>query len=227
VSSTLDDTALVAALNRLADRLDRIEAKVGAIEDSVEVLGAFRARLPELADAAATTAQLALDETVPAGTHPVDYAMRMVDIGKKAAHPDNVAVLGRLVERDNVAMLGRLLDRAEDLALLLDLLDRLDGALQSRGLDRRAVAEKSVDLAAVLAKVATSPEADKLLAAGGPLEKEALVTVHKTTEDLVTTVRSGSQPVGLFGALSRMGDPEVQKAVGFALAFAKELGRRL
>ncbi len=226
MSSTLDDTALAAALHRLADRLDRIEAKVDAIDDTVEILAVIRERLPAIADAAATTAQFALDETVPAGVNPVSYAVSVAEIGKKAAHPDNVAVIGRLVERDNVQLLARLLDRADDLTLVLDLLARMDGALTASGLDRRVVAEKTVDMMALLAKVATSPEAEAFLK-GGALEKESIDTLRKTTEALVATRQHPIAPVGLFGALGKMGDPDVQKAVGFTLALAKELGRRL
>jgi len=77
-----------------------------------------------------------------------------------------------------------------------------------------------------LAAVASSPAFEKLLDSG-LLDPAVLGTAGSATTALVDARSGGIQPVGLFGTLGKLGDKDVQKAVGFAFALAKRFGASL
>ncbi|MCB9676134.1 MAG: DUF1641 domain-containing protein [Alphaproteobacteria bacterium] len=103
---------------------------------------------------------------------------------------------------DSIATVKRLLAKQALLHKTLDAVERLeaDGTLD-------VLIDKGTAVAPTLAKT---------------------VGVAETaTTALVETQSSGFQPLGLFGQLKAMMDPDVQKAMGFGLAIAKRFGQKL
>lgn len=185
---------------RLADRIDRIETMV-------DTFGTLAERLPIAADAAASGASWAWSQAEGRGIDPIAAGLKAADLGMTLAMPENFALAERL-----------LATRAT-LKLALDALDRIDPA------DLEVVVTQGAALTHTLATVLRTPELGRLLQAGA--DPGALGTAEAATTALVETRKLPSEPVGLFGALKKMGDPDVQRAVGFSLALAKRFGQLL
>lgn len=190
----------VAALGRLADRLERIEAMVDAF-------GTLAERLPVVADAAGTTATWAWQQAEARGIDPIETGRRAADLGAALARPEGLALAERLLAKQ---------------ALLEKTLDALDAVPQD---DLLAVAQHGAALTGKLAALLRAPELARLLDAGG--NPSALATAEAATTALVEARAAKIEPVGPFGALRALGDPDVQRAVGFSLALAKRFGQVL
>lgn len=185
---------------RLADRIDRIEAMVDAF-------GTFAERLPVITDAAATGASWAWSQAEQRGIDPIATGQKAAELGLVMALPENLALAERLVASRSM------------LKLALDALDTVDPA------DLEVVAKQGASLTHTLAAVLRAPELARLLTAGA--DPGALGTAEAATTALVETRKGPVEPVGMFGALRKMGDPDVQRAVGFTLALAKRFGQLL
>jgi len=235
MSSEADLTTALEALNQ---RLDRLESKVDALASAapapalpaladpdvqegldqllqrldkatamVDALGTFGQRLPIIADAAATGATWAWQQAEDAGIDPLQT-------GKKAA-----ALSLELAHDDNLALVERLLAHKGDLLLLLDAAEAIDAD------DLKVVTTQGAALTKKLAAVLKAPEFAKLLDAGA--DPSALSTAEAATTALVQTRGQAIESVGLFGVLGKMGDADVQRAVGFTFALAKRFGQLL
>jgi len=229
---------LAGALAALNERLDRLEAKVDALSPAsgpaappalsdphvqhdlgellsrldkatalVDALGTFAQRLPVLSDAAASSASWAWRQAEDAGIDPLAT-------GKRAA---NLSL--QLAQEENLALVERLLARRDDVVMLLDAADSVDAE------DLRTVATQGAALTKKLAKLLKTPELAKVLDATA--DPTALSTVEAATTALVSSRSETIDPVGLFGVLGKMGDPDVQRAVGFTFALAKRFGQTL
>jgi uncharacterized protein YjgD (DUF1641 family) len=232
MSTEADLAGALAALNA---RLDRLEAKVDALSGGsqlpaladpkvqgdlgelltrldkatamVDALGTLAERLPVLSDAAATGASWAWRQAEDAGIDPLAT-------GKRAA---NLSL--QLAQEENLVLVERLLTRRDDVVMLLDAADSVDAD------DLRTVATQGAALTKKLAKLLKTPELAKVLDATA--DPTALSTVEAATTALVSSRSEKIDPVGLFGVLGQMGDPDVQRAVGFTFALAKRFGQTL
>jgi hypothetical protein len=185
----------------------RLAARIDRIETLVDTFGTFAERLPVVADAAATGASWAWSQAEQRGVDPIATGQRAAALGLTLAHPDNLALAERL------------LASKANLVLALDALDAIDPA------DVEIVVKQGSSLTKTLAAVLRAPELARLLQAGA--DPGALGTAEAATTALVETRKQPVEPVGLFGALKKMGDPDVQRAVGFTLALAKRFGQLL
>ncbi len=232
MSTEADLAGALAALNA---RLDRLEAKVDALSGGsqlpaladpkvqgdlgelltrldkatamVDALGTLAERLPVLSDAAATGASWAWRQAEDAGIDPLAT-------GKRAA---NLSL--QLAQEENLVLVERLLTRRDDVVMLLDAADSVDAD------DLRTVATQGAALTKKLAKLLKTPELANVLDATA--DPTALSTVEAATTALVSSRSEKIDPVGLFGVLGQMGDPDVQRAVGFTFALAKRFGQTL
>ncbi len=112
--------------------------------------------------------------------------------------------IDKLVWLEKSGVLDELIKLAERSLGLLNLQDEL--------LDEESVevAMKNIELLLTVA-LATDERTIKVV--------EKLVEAFKETEDF--------QPVGMVAALKALRDPDVQKALGFLLTFAKNFGKKL
>lgn len=108
--------------------------------------------------------------------------------------------------QDAIQLAERLSD-PEQMALVGKLLDRADLLHETLN------ALDSVDEGALRSLVAAAPD--------------VVGFASPATEALVAVRSGGAAPVGPIGALLKLSDPDVQKAIGFSLAMAKALGQRL
>lgn len=132
----------------------------------------------------------------------------------------------RLAEVERVtSSLAPLVDAAPGgVAMFTDTVDTLAAKLGERGVDLDARLHSV--LRAV--EVATAPRAVNGLAAlveSKLLEPSALAIVSRLAAALADP--GETKPVGTFGLLRAMRDPDVQRALGFLLAVARGFGRQL
>jgi len=132
----------------------------------------------------------------------------------------------RLAEVERVtSALAPLIDAAPGgVAMLTDTVDTVAAHLGERGVDLDA------RLHSVLRalEVSTAPRAVNGLAAlveSKLLEPTALAVVSRLAAALAEP--GDAKPVGTWGLLRALRDPDVQRAVGFLLAVAREFGRHL
>lgn len=265
----MGDADVGAVLERILDRLDRLEQKVDAMAlspQTVATVDRVVGRLPAVADAAASTAQMVWDRAVAAGIDPIALAEASVVLAEKGARPETIALLTRLADKtadankaldtvdkaqaafagvdvdaltdqglavarklgsaESLALVDRLASKLDRAAAALDRLDALEAKLAAARIDTGALADKGLDIAVRMAQVAQGPEANALVK-GPALDAPTLDLLVKLAEATHEVRSERVAPVGLFGALSAMGRPDVQKAVGFALAFAARLGAKL
>jgi uncharacterized protein YjgD (DUF1641 family) len=194
------DPDAAAAVDRLAARLDRIERLV-------EALGTLAERLPVLTDAAGTTATWAFRAAESRGIDPIAAGQDAADLGLELARPENLALVRRLLANKAA------------LTAALDAVEAVDPA------DLTAVARSGAALTSTLAATLRAPELRGLIEASS--DPTALATARSATTALVEARKAPVESVGLFGAIRKMGDPDVQRAVGFGLALAKRFGQAL
>lgn len=217
--------AILTALDKVMARLDALEAKVDAMGGPTALSGPLGAKLAE-PDVSAGLARIldrvqALESTTVALDNLATRAPVMVDGGAAVVEGfmsqaeaqgidvfdrgfKGAAILEKASRPENLALVDDLLDKAADLAPLLD---------------------KAADAAPLLAVIGT-PEFHKLLDSG-LLDASVLGTAGSATTALVETRKAGFAPVGLFGTLGKLGDPDVKKAMGFVFALAKRFGAQL
>lgn len=231
----LDDPQVAASLGRILDRIDALESVAGALES-------FTQRAPILVDGGAETLDHFMMQAEAQGIDVFDRGQRGLDILEKASRPQNLELVGELLDHAEAvrfaakaggAAFERLAD--SDLDLISDKLGELSArggkVLTSPVIDKLLAGplldpdklDKAVDALQRLTDVASTPAFQQLLDSG-LLDAAALTTVSTASTALVETRASGFERVGLFGTLGRLGDPDVQKAMGFAFALAKRFG---
>lgn len=110
------------------------------------------------------------------------------------------------------------------LAMLTDTVDMLAAKAGDAGVNLDARLHSA--LRAV--EVATSPRAVNGLAAlveSKMLDPKALAVISRVADALSES--GDAKPIGTWGLLRSMRDPDIQRALGFVVAIARELGRHL
>lgn len=156
-------------------------------------------------------------------------AMRGVDIDQRLKLALEMAE--KLTDPGRVAQINQLLELADQapaaLAMMGDMADGMAARLQLQA---------RLDAGLPIADKATRPETlhklgemfDILLEAeSGMLSPEAVRTLGKTANALVISQQQPAQPIGMFGLLRAMGDPDIQRAMGFLLTFGRQFGKSL
>lgn len=220
-SSTAGNQAILAALDRLEKRLDRIEA-------TMDRVSALADRAPPIV---ATLADTADDLAARAAERGVDLDARL-----RAA----ITLAERLTAPETVAILERSLALAESApALVATLADTFDGLVARAGEAGIDVEERLRVIAAVAERL-TSPIAlaavrevlDRIdvvqrMLESGVLAEAPVAVVERAAFSMAETCAEHPAPIGPWTALRAMRDPGVQRALGFALRFAKRFGESL
>jgi uncharacterized protein YjgD (DUF1641 family) len=213
--------AIVAALERLEKRLDRIESRLDEVSALRREAPAMLAMITDTADSAAARA-----------------AERGVDIDARLRAA--LSLVERVTAPETMAMIEGALGAAESaprmIAMATDTLDSLVARAGSRGID----VEERLRVLAAVAERLTSPVAlaavrevlDRIdvvqrLLESGVLAEAPVAVVEQAALAMAETCAEHPRPIGPFGAFRAMSDPGVQRAMGFALRFAKRFGESL
>ena len=178
----------------------------------IEALGRIEARIARLEDAVAPAQALAHQAPAMVATVVDSVDGHLAALGDADARVTAaLALLNHLTRPDTLATLERLLDAlpalahaaglAKDapgfVAAALDSVDGVMGRVVDAGIDPHQVGAAALDVSAAVARA------------------------------LVETRAAKPAPVGAFGALSALSDPEVQAALGFLVTFARRFGAHL
>jgi len=216
-------TALDQALARpdVAEGLARIVSRIDALEQVAMSLETLVERAPILIEGGAEVVDHFMGQAAEQGIDVFERGERGAVILEKASRPGTLDLADRLLDDQVVAGLGKLTDRGAAV-LTSPALDKLVAS----GLMDPDKLEATIDALDRLAAVTTTPEFSKLLDSG-LLDPQVLGVAGSATTALVEVKGGSVEPVGLFGTLGKLGDPDVKKAMGFLFAVAKRFGAKL
>lgn len=241
----LSEEKTIDALNRLLDRLD-------VIAFTADALSGFLARADVVAESVASSVadlkKMTGDETTAGeviGRIP-QLAKASVQLADVTASPAFDRIINSpLLERlGDPKVLQSLLDVLDRLELASFVLESVDGFLKrSEGIGQ-ALSEDVADL-----KKATQPDLVKLkevmrampalvtagqtLVKSGMLEPKAVEALGKIgrsvadSYDEARAIKRETRPLGVFGLLKAIRDPDVNRALDFALHVSKAYGQNL
>lgn len=220
---------ILQSLERLHQRLDRMEQRLSTLEDSARQVPAVIATVTDAADGLAGR----LGEGALLGR--MEQSLHLLE---QASRPENLALLQALLDRsDRIQQALELIEQAPGtVAMLADTFDSLSERIASTGIPLHTRIEVLVDAAerlsspdalAVLKVVTERLTEIRSLLQGGVLDPEALRIISLAGHALVASRACDCGPVGALGALSAVREPEIQRSLGFAVAFARQFGQAL
>lgn len=192
------------SMARIEERLERIEAMLERFED-------LAVQAPGLA---AMTGDI-VDEWASRDGHADERLRAALSLIDRVTQPEVLGALETIV--------GQLEAAPGLVAMVGDMIDELARQADAQGADLHAATANLVEAMHALIKLAGQPEAHEMLESGA-FSPGALRTINLAARAM-TEAGEANERVGFFGAMSRMRDPEVQRAVGFALSAAKVFGR--
>jgi hypothetical protein len=205
----VSDPATAAAVGRLA-------ALAPALEPVARLAAQFEDQLALVVDSADAWAAARQREGIDLDQRATDgFALLL-----RLASPDVVGPLGRLI--DAVPALAR---HADKFPRQLDLASQILDHVERFAADTGRTTEQLVDDGALaLVRLATLAPA---LFESGVLDAATLAALGRVGRELPLVLREEPAPVGFFGLLGAMSDPQVQRALGLALALARRSSQAL
>ncbi|MCB0089921.1 MAG: DUF1641 domain-containing protein, partial [Caldilineaceae bacterium] len=111
-------------------------------------------------------------------------------------------------------------------AMMGDMADEAMRNMAAAGVDVEVLMRKGASAAQQLGALTSTPEYDALMNSG-LLDARALGMLANLGQAMRNSQSQPVRPLGPLGLFSAMRDPDVQKALGFLMNFAKELGKTL
>jgi hypothetical protein len=213
-----------ALLARLLERVEALSAQVERLESLARDAPAALAMVTDAVD----------DEVRRAREAGVDLDERMrglLRLGRTVSAPEAVRAMEALAARaDRLAPLLELADQAPGmLAMLVDSADEEVRRAGARGLDLDQAARRGAGAALRLAGMMGPRELDGLeaLLRSGLLDPAAVHTVAALGRALAAAGEGEPAPAGLLDLWRASRDPEVSRALGFAIRMGRAFGREL
>ncbi|MCB9743144.1 MAG: DUF1641 domain-containing protein [Alphaproteobacteria bacterium] len=221
-----------ADLSRLVALMEGLDARLARLEGRVESLAQQLDHIP--AGVAAVT------DTVD--HHVAALQQRGVDVDERLRVA--LSLTERLTRPDTAAAVEQALELSEQLpggaAMVVDTLDGLMSKVVAQGID----IDERLRMLAAATEALTRPSMLKLVNAlldrgedlervisvvleSGVLDAPAVSVVGDAGSALATSRDETLRPVGAFGALRQLSDPDVGLAVAFGLQFTKRFGALL
>ena len=194
--------------------LRRIEARLERLEQVLEPI----AKATTAAPALTSTAVDVLDDW--ANRHgDLDTRLRTLsELLERMTRPETLAPLMMMVELTEHAKPA--------MATFTDIVDETMARAAADGMEIERLVESSKNAVLKLAQLATSREVQALLDSG-MLDPAALSTLGMTARAVADASAEPAPRVGLFGALRAAGHPSVQRALGFLIRIAGNVGENL
>ncbi len=209
-----DDTLPHEAISvaDLYDKLDLLLYKVESLEKRLTQYEALAAQAPGLLAMVTDTADELYKSAAAAGVDVEQRVRSTLVLLEKLSQPEVITSLTTLMERLPVLVEG--LEQAPGLvAMAVDTLDELYAEARRHGVDLETFLRSSIS-------------ALKILLESGVLHPQAIEVVGNAGYALVESQKDSSR-VSLWQVLRLLGDPDVQRANGFLISFAKHFGHRL
>ena len=221
LAEKLTEPETVDVLAALIDRLDRLEQ-----------LAALADQLPDAAMITVDSIDEALTRAAERGVVLDERAREGLLLLEKMTEPDTAKALGAVLERaEHLERLAELAESAPDvIATVVDMLDAEYARAAEKGYDPERLLRQTIGSLGRLGELFQSDEFEALLDSG-VLDPEALEAVGSLGSALVESQKEaqrGETPQrGIFGVIGALRDPDVQRAIGFVMSFAKKFGRAL
>ena len=223
----MDDSPPASTLPRLLETLTRIDERLERMERRLSQLEQVQQQLPNLVAVVTDTLDQRAAELQADG----------VDITERAGNA--LRLLERITDPSMARQLTSLLQLAEQapnvIATLVDSFDQHVGALQ----ERMDLGERTAMLARVAEHLTTPaalgtvetliehlPSLQQLLGSG-VLGEGPIGVLGRAGQALTQAESVAPHPVGAFGLLRALSDHDVQRALGFAISFARAFGASL
>lgn len=136
----------------------------------------------------------------------------------------------KLTTPDMMVKLDQLLAMADQapgmIAMMGDIVDESIRRASESGINIEAMLRQGARAGAKFSTLMESEEFDALMESG-ILDPEAVASVGKVGQALIASQNRPPQSLGLFGLLSAMRDPNMQRALGFLATFGAEFGKQI
>lgn len=153
-------------------------------------------------------------------------AAQGIDLEERAT--TGLHLLKRLTDPNMALPLTQLLDLAEQAPALMamagDVIDDAYRSAHDAGVDLETMVKQGGVAAQRLSTLMRSPEFTALMDSG-MLDPKAVSLLGSAANALVKSQEAHPQKIGPMGLVGALRDPDVQKTLGFFMAFAKEFGR--
>ena len=198
---------LESALRRIEARLERIERVLDPIAEATTA-----------APAITSTAVDVIDDW--ANQHgDLDTRLRTLsELLERITRPEALATLMMVVELTENAKPA--------IATFTDVIDETMARAAADGMEIERLVEASKNAVLKLAQLATAREVQALLDSG-MLDPAALSTLGMTARAVADASAEPAPRMGLFGALRAASQPSVQRALGFLIRVAENVGENL
>ena len=198
---------LEATLRRIEARLERLEQVLDPITKATTA-----------APALTSTAVDVLDDW--AKQHgDLDTRLRTLsELLERVTRPEALAPLMMMVELTENAKPA--------VATFTDIVDETMARAAADGMEIERLVEASKNAVLKLAQLATAREVQALLDSG-MLDPAALATLGMTARAVADASAEPAPRMGLFGALRAAGQPSIQRALGFLIRVAENVGDNL
>lgn len=207
----LDHASLTVVLTRILERMDRMEQALHGLTTVAAQAPGLLAMAGDMLDEGYRTA-----------------AASGVDL--EARGKDALQLLERLTQPQTIALVDQLLDLASQAPGLLAMVgDTVDDAYRSAanaGIDVEIMVKQGGMAAQRLSDLMRSPEFGALMDSG-MLDPRAVALLGKAAGALIASRQQPLQPLGPFALFTALRDPDVQKALGFFVSFAKAFGKTI
>lgn len=217
IADRLSQPGTAEAIGRILDRVELVADGL-ALAEGVPGLVAMGA---DLADEAARTAQ----------RQGIDIDARARGLGGLLARLSDPAVTSALnTTLDMLPKVTPHIEAAPGLAAMaMDMLDDWVRGAIAKGINPETLLHNSLTAVSRLGALLDSEEFACLMNSG-MLDPQALVVIGQAAQALSRsqiTQPVTAKPIGLFGLLKTLKDPEIQKALHFTLGFARQFGAQV
>ncbi|MCB9101541.1 MAG: DUF1641 domain-containing protein [Anaerolineales bacterium] len=220
VATRLQNPRLIQLITQLLDQTESLELLVSLIEQGPGVTAMLADSLDEMMRTATST-----------GLDPEALLQNGFQIALRLQNPRLINALTKLLDQtESLEMLASLAEQGPGVvAMVADSVDEMVRVSAASGIDFDILMNKGLAALIKFISVVDSQEFDALLDSG-ILEPHTVGVVGQTGRALAQSYAlDQTQPhkVGPMGLFKSLNDPDVQRALGFLTAFAKQFGRQL
>lgn len=171
----------------------------------------------------------------------LDRILARLDAAAPSADSERLARFDTVVQQlstpENAQMIEAVLSRRQEFFQLLAMADQLPGLvatmvntvdgmmarLMERGVEPVALGHNISETVERVVLLLQSHEF-KALGASGALNPSVLLVIADAAKAVTAAAEGPIKPVGLFGTMRALSDPDVQRLLGFTMQVAKNLG---
>lgn len=199
-------------VDRTEALLEAILARVEALDQRVQRYEALAAQAPAFIGMATDTVDGWVTQMNQQGINLDARARDLLRLLERLSAPEPLAALRTLV--DLLPTASQLAQQAPGMvAMLVDTLDETVARMRQNGVDVEYLGRRGLSMA-------------KALVDSHVLDEQPVAVISSAAQAIAESAQN-PQPASLFSLLRAMSDPQVQRALGFLLAFARAFGAHL